>query len=392
MLKNLASKMRRRSWRLFAAPLLLASLGSLQLPSLAFSQDRAAPTDSWTDSAGAKTIQADFVKLEGVNLTLRMADGTEKVVPLSKLDDKSRVKARDRAKNISKPSASAPSTAKSATKAGTKNTTPVVFPSSPTAQEFMDIIVRELTNENPIVVWDAIPASKQKKIQEIVRLATSRVEQKTLTAIKKFRNELLTALKTKKQFILNSNQIPIPPDQKDVLKSSYDSLVSLVEAYIPEEWTDASYLQQTEIRDLLAVYVGNITDKANELDKLLPNNSPMKKANQVLPTAKVEDATAKEAMISLEVPGQALPPMKFVATEGRWLPESVVGAWDQGVDQVTASLKAADPKTIHQGVTGALLVATGVLGTISSAETQEEFDEAIGQLMQMAQRMPGRGF
>lgn len=393
MLRKRPAKSLFRSLRYLAAPLLVTSMVALDVTSIALSQERAAPTDSWTDSAGAKTIKADFVKLDGVNLTIRMADGTEKVVPLSKLDDKSRLKAREMAKSVSKPSASAPATAKSTPTAGTKVNVPVVFPSSPSAQEFMDIIVKEMTNDNPMVVWDALPASKQKQIQEVVKLATTRIEQKTLTAIKKFRGELLTALKSKKQFILNSTQIPIPPDQKSVLKGSYDSLVALIEAYLPEELMDVSYLQQTEIRDLLSVYIGKITDKAKELDDTLPINSPMKKANQVLPTAKVENATAKDAMITLEIPsqipGQSVPPMKFVATEGRWLPESLLGAWDQGIDQVKAVLQSANPKDIHKGVTGALAAANFAMGTISTAETQEDFDDAIGQVIGMVGGMMG---
>ena len=59
--------------------------------------------------------------------------------------------------------------------------------------------------------------------------------------------------------------------------------------------------------------------------------------------------------------------------------------------QVTAGLAQVDPKVIHQTVGQGLIFANGLLGTISSAETQQDFDEAIGQLMGMAQMMPGIG-
>lgn len=55
--------------------------------------------DKWTDSSGTKTIEADFVKLDGIELTLKKSDGKEIVVPLHKLDTESRALARRLAKS-----------------------------------------------------------------------------------------------------------------------------------------------------------------------------------------------------------------------------------------------------------------------------------------------------
>ncbi len=62
--------------------------------------------DDWTDSSGEKTVTATFVKLDGIQLTLRKADGKELVIPLYKLDNKSRLKARLMAKNVGNASSS----------------------------------------------------------------------------------------------------------------------------------------------------------------------------------------------------------------------------------------------------------------------------------------------
>ena len=68
--------------------MLAASLVSFTLTaSFASAQDRAPATESWTDNTGEKTLTAEFVKLEGVQLTLRKADEKEIVIPLNKLED-----------------------------------------------------------------------------------------------------------------------------------------------------------------------------------------------------------------------------------------------------------------------------------------------------------------
>jgi len=389
MLRKSPVKSLFRSLRFFAAPLLVTSMLSIELPSVAVSQERPAASDSWTESSGAKTIKAEFIKLEGVNLTVRMSDGTEKVIPLSKLDDKSRLKAREMAKSGAKPSATVGETNKGlakSTSSDSKLSTPVSFPSNPTAQEFMDIIIREFKNENPMVVWDALPASKQKQIQELLKLASTRIEQRTMNSIKKFRSDLLTAAKGKKQFVLNSSQLPIPPDQRKMLGTSYDSVVGLIEAFLPEDWMDISYLQQSEVRDLLASFIEKVAARAKEVEKLLPSDGPLRAMLAQTPTsAKVESVNSKEAMVTMVVPDKPTGPEKFILSEGRWLPEFLLSGWDQGLGQAKAVLEQANPKDVHKMVSQGLLAVNILLGTVTNAETQEDFDAAIGQVIGMAQ-------
>jgi SLA1 homology domain 1, SHD1 len=347
-------------------------------------------SDNWTDSTGERTVAAEFVKLEGVKLTLRKADGKEIVLPLSKLDDKSRLKARAMAKNASDSSSSSTETASDGSSSGgksssAKSTEPVSFPSNPSAQEFMDIIIRELKNDNSIVIWDALPASKQKELEEVVKLASTRIEQKTLNLIKKFRGELLTTLKNKKQFVLNSKALPLQPDQKLILAKSYDPIVSMIEATIPIEWMDASYLQNSEIRDMLSGYVDNLMNKSNALQKSLPDDGPLKAMFKTKPeSARVESLSSNSANVTFELPGGQGVPVKYVLSEGRWLPEEMVSNWDRAMTQAKGVLESANPKQIHTQVGQALLFANGLLGSVSTAETQEEFDERIVELMGMA--------
>ncbi len=379
----------RRTMRARFASLMLATgvaAFSLMAPNV-FGQK----ADNWTDSTGEKTVVAEFVKLEGIKLTLRKADGKEIVLPLSKLDDKSRLKARAMAKNASDSPSSSTDSSSSRKSSSTKSTEPVSFPSNPSAQEFMDIVIRELKNDNPIVIWDALPASKQKEVEEVVKLASTRIEQKTLNLIKKFRGELLTTLKSKKQFVLNSKTLPMQPDQKLILAKSYDSIVSMVEATIPIEWMDVSYLQNSDIRDMLSGYVGNLASKANALQRSLPEDGPYKA--MVIPkpeSARAESLSSNSANVTFELPGGQGVPVKYVLSEGRWLPEGMVSNWDQAMAQAKGVLESANPKQIHTQVGIAMLSANAALGAISTAESQEEFDERIVELMGMA-RMGGGG-
>jgi len=85
---------------------------------------------------------------------------------------------------------------------------------------------------------------------------------------------------------------------------------------------------------------------------------------------------------------------KFTFADGRWLPAELVQSWDSAMANATAGLRSADPKQIHKQIGQGLLFVNGVLSSISTAETQQEFDEAIQQLVdlvQMGMSMGGGG-
>lgn len=362
-----------------------------------FSQEK---TQSWTDSTGKKNIEADFVRLNGVSLILRKPDGQEITVPLSKLDDKSRLRARALAK--APPSRTKAADGDSAdTNSGSSSDaaissakewaseTPVVFEENQTAEQFVAVLDQELKKKNVLVFWDLLPSKKQSEVQELVRLASTRIEQRTLDLIKRFRNDLIGALRSKKEFVLNSKALPIPPEQEELLAATYDGFVDLLDVSLPEDLLTASTLQNSELRTLARTYINNLMAKSDELNRLIPDDNPLKSSSVDSEwnfKFQVDSSTQYEAMISGIAPGQTnRVPEKFTFTNGRWLPAEMVQSWDSAMANATTGLQSADPKQIHKQIGQALLFVNGILSSISAAETQQEFDEAIQQLVGLAQ-------
>jgi hypothetical protein len=363
-----------------------------------------AQESGWRDSTGKKKIEADFVRLDGVTLVLRKADGQEIKIPLSKLDDESRLRARAMAKEPPQERSasigsttpeetstkSAPATDKSAPVMEWSSEKPVDF-TSLSAQQFVDTIQRELGKKNLLVVWDSLPEKKQQQVQSLVRSAASKIEQRTFDSIKKFRNEVIGILRSKKQFVLNSNALPLDADSRQLLAKTYDPIVVLFGAYLSDDLLNVSTLQKKPIRDVLRGYINNITSQAEEIDKLMPNGSPFKSG---VPDfgLKLEKSTSTEAFVSAALPQNPKDrnEQRFVFADGRWQMDSMVGSWDAVMAQAEAAIPNMDPKAIHQAVGQGIFFATAALGAISSTETQEDFDNAITQIMSQIP-MPGGG-
>jgi hypothetical protein len=346
-------------------------------------QDKPVQLMTWTDSTGKIKTEAEFIKLEGVKLHLRKADGKEVMVTLNRLDDKSRLRAR--------------SIAKRGLSGGEAGPVPVLgppveFPSNPSAAEFKDIVLGELKKNNFIVLWDALPASKQQQVEELVKLAAGKVEQKTLDLIKKFRSDLFSTLRSKKEFLFKSKALPIPPDELSQLEVAYEPLVEMLEFMLPEDLLDAKNLQDSELRNLANNYLVNFVTKSNAVEQLVPKDGSLKIASAQMPDdIKIESLSAKEALLHPPVPeGMPQPkPIKFVLVEGRWLPEDMMLHWDKSMAQAKMAIESADPKVIHRSVGQAMFGLTALMGAFSLAETQEDFDEAIQQVINAAGAIPG---
>lgn len=356
---------------------------------------------TWTNVKG-KNVEAQFVKLNGVSLVLLKTDGQEITIPLSMLDDKSRLRARKlakappfRPKLDETDSLNGESGLEGSSPTVWASETPVSFSDNQTAEDFVAVLDNELKKRNLLVFWDMLPAKKQSEVQDLVRLASTRIEQRTLDLIKRFRSELIGALRSKKEFVLNSKAIPFPPGQKELLEDTYDSSVSFVEALVAEDLLNTSTLQNSELRDIAKKYINELMARSVELDQLIPADSPMK-SESLNPKLdfqfQVDSSTQYEAMISGVGPGQTnRVPEKFSFVEGRWMPTEMVQAWDATMAQATNGLQSIEPKATHQMIGQGLLFANGVLASVSSAETQEDFDEAIQQLVGLVQMGMSRG-
>jgi hypothetical protein len=345
------------------------------VPAFSLAQDKSPVMQTWTDSSGKIKTEAEFVKLEGVKLYLKKSDGKEVMVTLNRLDDKSRLRARSMAKRGTSNFDTGPTPV-----AGP----PVEFPSNPSATEFKDIVVGEIKKNNFIVLWDALPANKQKQLEDLVKLASTKVEQRTLDQIKRFRTDLFGMLRSKKEFVLNSKSLMIPPEQRSKLEEAYDPFVEMLETMFSNDFLDAKNLQESNLRELMNNYLVEFVTKANAVERIMPSAND-KRQIEALGDLKIESISPKEAMVSMpsDLPPGMLPidKLKLVLVDGRWLPEPIAKDWDNHMRQVTQSIQTADPKALHRSVGQSLLLLTSFMGAFSLAETQEDFDEAISNVM-----------
>ncbi len=357
--------------------------------SIASAQDK---SHSWTDKSGKYKTQAEFVKLDGNNLIIRKSDGSEKTIPLDKLDSESQALA----KSLSQQASKGPSTVRSSK--------PTKIGDNMEPDAFVDLIVDELNKKNSVVLWDAIPASKQKEFESVVTKAAKKIDSRTFDKLRIVRKSIFEIARKQKDFILNSKVINIPPEEKSQIETAYPAIVNALESYLSADLLDGKRLQKGDLRSFFSTYIGNLQKSLDELANVLPENNPIRQQliisdvrSQV--DIKVERISRTEAELNItpknpppNAPEMKPQPMVLVLDDGRWLPRDMVRGWDATMGQAEMAIAAMKPDDIHSSVMLALGFINLPLNNLKNAKTQEEFDAVLEDLKGSAMSMiPGGG-
>jgi hypothetical protein len=351
--------------------------------------------DKWTDSSGTKTIEAEFVKLDGIQLTIKKSDGKEIVIPLYKLDNTSRLLARKLAKTPrSTASASASSSDAEAvtTTSSSGGSGADVFPPDTTAREFFDIIIRELEKKNFAIFWDSMPPSQQADVERLTQLVLTKVDQKTLDEIGKFKKDVLSTLRAKKTFILNSKETPIDNDMRPLVSQVYDPALELLDVVLTDELLNLDKLKGYKPRAFMQEFSTRTIMKLDPILKLTPVQvDTVSFLTGLLRGTQIKKVSENEVQTSTQNLYGSVEEESYVRVEGRWVSKTQWNSWMDVKGQVEQTISDLDPKTMSLQVKKGLAPVKFLLGILAEAETQEDVDDIMRQFQAFAQANSGAG-
>jgi hypothetical protein len=348
--------------------------------------------DKWTDSSGTKTIEADFIKLDGIQLTIKKSDGKEIVIPLYKLDNTSRLLARKLAKtprSTASASATSSDTEAVTTTSSSGGSGDDIFPPNATAREFFDIIIRELERKNFAISWDSMPASQQADIEQLIQLALTKVDQKTLDEIGKFKKEILSTLRAKKNFILNSKAIPIDNNMRPIVGQAYDPATELLDVILTDELLNLDKLQSAKPKAFIQDYSARVILRLESLLKVLPfPGDPMATitgpAMAPLKGMQIKSVSETEALVTVATPNGSVEE-SYIKVENRWVSKKQWDSWKTMKAQAEQTINEIEPKTVSLQVKQALAFVRIPIGVLAEAESQQDVDDILGDIVRQVQ-------
>jgi len=376
-----------------------ALLFALSFGVTCFAQERSikAPLE-WVDRCGAYRVDARFIKLDGNAVVMKTVDGLDLRIPFDRLSKESveQAKAIAAAKNSGK-SMFTPkdSSGDSTPSPGSDSGGSSISLDNLDAKTFVANVVRELKKRNVTVLWDAMPASKQKDIEKIIAAFAGRLDPKSFDTLKKLRSTALEIARKQQKFVIDSSVFQVPSDVKPSLNGAYPYMVDMVDALITEKLLDPKRLQAGNMRSLIDDWNKELNSSTEKLATILPEGDPGRAA---LLESKIdytlESNSSDAATVKLQSPAGPTGPaqgmvLELVRSEGRWIPKQMVDGWETSVGQTLAISNTINGGQVHQQLQTSLIILNPLLQVLKNAKTQAEFDKALTDITQAFQGMAG---
>ena len=338
----------------------------------------------WTDAGGTHQVEAEFLGLRGTDVYLKNANDVTLKVPMSALSAASQQLARQLA-----------AAQRPAPPAG----------ASDTPDAAASALLKEIEAGNLGAVWDALPASYQSDVNDVVHTFAENMDAEMWNTGAAIGQKAARVLKEKKDFVITSltANADIPVDQATIA-SNWDPVVDVLVTLFNSEIADLQKLKTIDVGQFLNGTGRSIASqlaalaKAAEEQGLSPDQFPGVQVDEMpIPNlSKIKVTTLQQdgdtATIRVD-DGEKVEDHQAVRVDGKWLPKEMVDQWPDAMAQAKLALTTKMPETLQQGkflILPMMKQVEGVIDRLLAAETQEAFDQIIAEAMQqvMPQMMP----
>jgi hypothetical protein len=218
----------------------------------------------------------------------------------------------------------------------------------------------------------------------------TKVDQKSLDEIGKFKKEVVGTLQAKKTFILNSKALPIDNNMRPIISQAYEPALGVLDVVLSADLLTLDKLKSAKPREFIQDYSSRIVVKLDALLKMIPfPGDPMATITGTALTSlkEMQIKTVSDSEVSTKMTSQDGPPIEetYIKVEGRWVSKKLWSSWKTMKAQAEQAINSLEAKTINLQVKQALAAAKIPLGILAEAETQEDVDDIIGGIVKQVQ-------
>ena len=245
-------------------------------------------------------------------------------------------------------------------------------------------VVHGLGENQPQVIWQALPASYQNDVSGVVREFAGQMQDSLWDQTFGTLAKLTRVLDEKRQFVLEHPLVAERLSQSPNAEATYDAVVTLLKTLLTSDISNLERLSDFDGERFLATTGSQVMAQMGDLVALAPDSKETLDEISSLHVA-LSRTEGDRAWIMVEQPGEETREVEMVLVEGKWLRAEMAEAWDSGIASAREQLRqvAFDPAATAQA--GAMLaMVDGALEGLLAAQTSEEFQATLGGLMSLA--------
>ncbi len=248
------------------------------------------------------------------------------------------------------------------------------IPDAPDAA--VETIAKELAQGNGGILWQAMPASYQVDVNSIAQLAGNKVDPELYDKSFGLLSRIAEVVDKQKGFILNTELGGAKSaEQIAKIEAAWPSIIGFVQTIATSSIASSEGLKMFDGQTFFDTTVSTLVGYAEDMAVVSGKENPL-----AFGSVKLLESTDSTAKLEMTSPDGTVETEDFTKVENRWVPAEMAISWVTDMAEAKAKLEAINPEEMAKNkpkILGVIAMFEGVLAQVESAETQEQFDQAL---------------
>jgi hypothetical protein len=265
-----------------------------------------------------------------------------------------------------------------------------VIPRAPA--DAVQVVVKGLAEHKPQVLWDALPASYQADVRELIATFCAHMDPETYDRAFRVLDKMVNVLAEREDYFANSPVALSVPLLESSIGRNWRDDVGMLETIIHSDLSSLARLKQMDPGAFLASTGHNVIAGLEDLrvrSQRDPGLNRWEKLSRSLNESRIQFVMTSESegVLKFTSPtnatGREVP---LIQVEGRWIPADLAGSWKSRMARAREGMthlsgpEFAKAKPMLFLVLGAF---ESKLDSLLHAGSQEEFDEKLRSLAEI---------
>ena len=260
--------------------------------------------------------------------------------------------------------------------AGISSTT-VTISDEPSAA--MQTIADEVTAGNCGILWHAMPTSYQTDINAIAQLAGSKVDPEIYDKSFGLVSRFAEVADKQKLFILNTKLGgELAAEQIAEIEAGWPSIIGFIHTIVTSSISNSAGLRAFDGQVFFEQTLPALFKYSNDLAAISNEENPF--GSLEFGSMKTVESTDTTAVLEITFANGDMEAEDFIKVENRWVPTEIAINWSTGMAAAKKQLEAISYEEIAKNkpqLMGMITMLDGILTQLNTAETQEQFDQAL---------------
>ena len=255
-----------------------------------------------------------------------------------------------------------------------------LFPTTPDGTVM--VVAEKLSTHNPEILWQALPESYRNDINELTLEFAAKMDPEIYDRVMALAGRAIDVLQSKKELIFESSSFQSTGADPADIDPAVSATLLVAETFLTSEISTLVGLEAVDWENFLATTGSTLMEQAAEIESEEVQNPLNDLESLTIETLEATDTTAKLRISAADHDPEEL---DLVLVEDRWVPAELAERWPGKVAEARQHLQEMTPEAMASMKTQALMgigMAEGLIEQIASMESAEEFDAAVGPMLQ----------